>query len=157
MYVQHFLPCSGLVKLLLSSAPPPLFFDGKVPFINTERWREDDCFQGIMLSVQNFPFTDQTEHFSFYLLINSPGVLEALSNELTSLSLVKCILLPPPPHPPFAPASCMQWHLNKPPPFTQLLEISFKGSVLAAERASAWRAGSVSAVFLWRCSRDAWL
>lgn len=41
----------------------------------------------------------------------------------------------------------MQWEvpLNKPPWFTQLLEISFKGSVLAAERAKQ-RAGGPGSV-----------
>lgn len=57
-----------------------------------------------------------------------------------SLSQVKTFPASPPP------ASCMQWEvlLNKPPRFTQLLEISFKGSELAAERVDGPQLGAQS-------------
>lgn len=125
------LSCSRLVKLLLSAAP---FFGGKVPFINTECCRENDCFERITLS---FPSTNTQSTFTSPAHY-SPCVSERLSNELTE----HWLCLPSqtfPASPP--PASWMQRKvpLNKPPRFTQLLEISFKGSVLAAERVdSGW-------------------
>lgn len=59
--VQHFCHALDLLNFYCLLT----FFKGKVPFINTEWWREDDCFQAIMSNMQNFPFTNEQDTFHF--------------------------------------------------------------------------------------------
>lgn len=114
------LSCARLVKLLLSAA---------------HFWRESPIRKHRVVTRRWLLSNDNVEHTEFPL--DKRADLHIISSvswpcqvTLRGLPLISQTFPASPP-----PASCMQWEvtLNKPPWFTQLLEISFKGSALAAE------------------------